>query len=149
MRTSTLWLGMIGLLLLNASCAFHKKADEWNSLVGPDGNRVYLNSTTKVGLNVLVFLPFIGDTDIEGMVEEATEQIHEEGGDYVRIVQSTSENYWHAFPPITLVVTPVVHSLVAEYRPYWEFDEFVAPDRFGVAPNYDPDRSYNWRPPPR
>lgn len=117
MRTLTLWLCLLLLVLFNGSCAFHKKATDWNGLVGSDGKEVHLNSTTKVGFNALVFFPFVGDIGLDGMVEDATEEIREDGGDYARVVETRSDNYWYALPPITWVVTPVVRSLTVEYRP--------------------------------
>jgi hypothetical protein len=139
-----LWPSVFLACLLNGACAFHKTADQWNGLVGPAGAPVHLNSTTKVGINFVVFLPFLGKTGIAGMVEEATEEIREDGGNFVRVVQSTSENYWYALPPITWVLTPVVHSLVVEYRPrvqtVWPQPGAIAP-----LPNVRPPRSYDWR----
>ena len=105
------------LTVLASGCAFHTIADEWHERVGPDGEPVYYTSTTKVGLNLLVVVPFLGDTGIGGMVEDLTENIAEQDGNYVRIVQGSSENYWYGFPPFTWIVTPVVSTLAAEYRP--------------------------------
>jgi hypothetical protein len=131
--------------LLNGSCAFHKTADRWNGLVGPAGQPVYLNATTKVGFHFLVFLPFLGRTGLDGMVEEATQQIRNEGGDFVRVVQSDSQNYWYALPPVTWVITPVVNSLVVEYRPR---PRPVWPHRPGglpPPPEFRPVQNYSQR----
>ena len=105
------------LPLFLGSCAFHSTARSWNERVGPDGEEVFFKSTTKVGLNFLVVLPFLGDTGITGMVDDLTEDVAGEGGDHVRIVQGDSENYWYGFPPFTWIVTPVISTLAAEYRP--------------------------------
>ena len=100
-----------------AGCAFHSTADRWNGRVGPNGEPVYLKSTTSVGLNLLVILKLFGSTDTVGMIDELTAEIGEEGGDRVRVIQSTSENYWYGFPPLTWILTPVVTNVAAEYEP--------------------------------
>ena len=105
------------LVLGLGSCAFHSTARSWNERVGPDGEEVFYKSTTKVGVNFLVVLPFLGDTGINGMVADLTEDVAGEGGDHVRIVQGSSENYWYGFPPFTWILTPVISTLAAEYRP--------------------------------
>ena len=103
--------------LMLCSCATHGTADHWNDLVGQSGDPVHLDSTTKVGFNFLVIIPFAGRNNIDGMVREATRNIREKGGDYVRVIQGDSENYWYGLPPFTWILTPVVSTLVVEYRP--------------------------------
>lgn len=105
------------LVVLGGSCAVNTKAKKWSGLVGPDGEPVHLNSTTKVGFNAMVFFPFLGDIDLEGLVEDTTSEVRQQGGDYVRVVESRTDNYWYALPPVTWVVTPVVRSVTVEYRP--------------------------------
>jgi hypothetical protein len=117
MRQSMLWCFVSAMLFLGSSCAMHGKADQWNSLVGAAGDPVYLNTTTKVGFNLLVVIPFLGDTNLGGMVNDATKNIRQQGGNYVRVVQGNTENYWYGLPPFTWVITPVVSSLVIEYKP--------------------------------
>ena len=110
----------IGLLLgslLLSSCAFHSTATEWNNRVGPEGYPVFYSSTTKVGSKLLVAVPFLGRLGIDGMVNDMTSEIAGRGGDRIRIVQGSSENYWYGFPPFTWFLTPVVSTLSAEYRP--------------------------------
>ena len=122
MRQQALWLWLALACVLSSSCAFHKTAAEWNGLVGPTGDPVYLKSTTKVGFHLLVFFPFLGRTGLDGMVDEATQEVRTDGGNFIRVVQSISDNYWYALPPLTWVVTPVVHTLVVEYRPLTQPD---------------------------
>lgn len=145
MRQLILWLGLLQACLVTGSCAFHKTASQWNGLMGPTGDPVYLNSTTKVGFNFVVFLPFIGKTGIQGMVEEATKEVRDAGGNFVRVVQSNSENYWYALPPITWVVTPVVHSLVVEYRPLEKTDWIRPAAGARPLPDLYPPRNYDRR----
>lgn len=102
------------------ACSFHSKATVWNQRTGPDGERVYFASMSKVGFNLLILVPFIGQTDIETLVDEMTAQIAESGGDRVRIVQGGTENYWYGWSPFTWIITPVVATLTAEYRPSTE-----------------------------
>ena len=103
--------------LLVQGCAFHSTAKEWHGRMGPDGKPVYYVSTTKVGLNLLIILTLFGDTGIAGMVDDLTEEVAEKGGDNVRIVQGSSENYWYGFPPFTWILTPVVATVTADYHP--------------------------------
>jgi hypothetical protein len=103
--------------LLFAGCAFHSNATEWSQRVGPDGHPVFVKSTTNVGLNFLVALKIVGGTDTPGMIQEITSSIAEDGGDKVRIIQSSSENYWYGFPPFTWILTPVITTVTADYRP--------------------------------
>lgn len=106
-------------LLLAAGCTFHSTATHWNGRVGPDGHPVFVKSATNVAINLLILLPFLGNTSMDEMVDDLTAEIAEAGGDHVRVVESSSVNYWDAlaFPGITFFVTPVVSNLAVEYRP--------------------------------
>ncbi len=105
------------LTALLPGCAFHSTADRWNDRVGLNGNPVYVKSTTSVGLNLFVFLRVIGATTTATLIDEMTEEIAEENGDRVRVIQSSTENYWYGFPPFTWILTPVVTNVVADYEP--------------------------------
>lgn len=98
-------------------CAFHSTATRWNGTLGADGEPVFYASTTKIGLQLFVGVPFLGDLGIDGQVDSLTADLASRGGDHVRIVQSNSTNYWYGLPPVTWVFTPVVSTLNAEYRP--------------------------------
>ncbi len=102
---------------LMSGCAFHSTATNWHGLTGVDGEPAYYKKTSKVAMNLLVVIPFAGNVGVGGMVEDLTEAIAEEGGNNVRIVQGSSENYWYGFPPFTWVLTPVVTTVSAEYTP--------------------------------
>lgn len=110
-------LPLLALSLVFASCTFHSTAKQWNRRVGVDGAPVFYTATDKVGLNVLIILPFLGSTGIDSMVAELTAEVERRGGDKVTIVQGSGENYWYGFPPFTWVLTPVVSTLTAEYQP--------------------------------
>jgi hypothetical protein len=105
------------LPLVAGGCAFHSNATQWSERVGPDGHPVFVKSTTNVGLNFLIALKIVGGTDTPGMIQEITGSIAEDGGDKVRIIQSESENYWYGFPPFTWILTPVITTVTADYRP--------------------------------
>ena len=108
--------GVLALALLSG-CAFPSEARRWNDRVGSDGEPVYYMSVSKIGLNLLVFVPFLGNLGIDGLVSDLTEFIQERGGDNVRIVQGSTSNYWYGWSPFTWFVTPVVSTVSAEYRP--------------------------------
>ncbi len=114
------FLPALALATSLSSCAFHSTANEWNERVGPNGNPVYVKSSTSVGFNLLVLLRIVGATDTATLIDEMTEEIAEEHGDRVRIIQSDTENYWYGFPPFTWIVTPVVTTVVADYEPHPE-----------------------------
>lgn len=105
------------LAILTSSCALHSTATHWNGRVGPNGEPIFVKSTTNIGLNLLVVVRLVGGTDIDGMIDELTEEIAEEDGDRVRIIQSSSENYWYGFPPLTWILTPVITTVAADYEP--------------------------------
>jgi len=106
------------LALLGAtSCTFTSTADHWNGLVGPSGKPIYVKTDTSIGINLLIFIPFLGRTTLPHEIEELTRKIAEEKGNTVRMVESSSENYWYGFSPFTWIVTPVVTTVSAEYEP--------------------------------
>lgn len=117
MRRSLFVPGLLLLPVLATGCAFHTTAEEWNGRVGADGKPIYFTSTTQVGANLLIIIPFLGRLAIDGMVEELTAEIRQKGGDHIQIVQGDSENYWYGFSPFTWIVSPVVSTLAAEYQP--------------------------------
>jgi hypothetical protein len=104
--------------VLCSGCTFYSKAKDWNKLSGLDRMPTTYITTTKIGLNLLVIVPFMGDMGIGGMVRDMTAEIQEEGGNEVRIVQGGSENYWYGWPPFTWIVTPVISTVAAEYTPH-------------------------------
>jgi hypothetical protein len=107
------------VLLLSAlsGCAFHSTATQWHERVGPNGRPVYVKSTSNVGVNLFILVRLFGATNIDRMIGKMTEEIAKEGGDTVRIIQSSSENYWYGFPPFTWILTPVITTVAADYEP--------------------------------
>jgi hypothetical protein len=105
------------LLPFLAGCTFHSTAVQWNGRLGPDGKPVHVLTTTKYGLNLVVLLPFFGDTRTAQVVDEATARIAESGSDRLRVVETESANYWFALPPLSWFVSPVMGSVSIEYTP--------------------------------
>ncbi len=110
-------VGFLLILLIFNGCAYHSTAKNWNGLNGSDGNPTYYKTTTKVAFNLLVGIPFIGNNSIDGMVDDLTSEIAGANGNNVRIVQGANENYWYGFPPFTWILTPVLTTVSAEYKP--------------------------------
>ena len=110
---------LLAVLVLSAlsGCAFHSTATHWHERVGPNGRPVYVKSTSNVGVNAFIILRLFGATNIDRMIGKVTEEIAAEGGDKVRIIQSSSENYWYGFPPFTWILTPVITTVAADYEP--------------------------------
>ena len=100
-----------------SGCAFSSMAKDWNGLSGLDGKSTYYMTTTKVGLNLFIGVPFLGDMGITGLTRDLTRDIKGEGGENVRVVQGSSENYFYGWPPFTWIVTPVLSTVSAEYDP--------------------------------
>ena len=102
---------------LAASCAFHSTATHWNGRVGADGRPIYVKATTNVGVNLFVLLPALGNSTIDAMLDETSAEIAERGSDRLRVIQTSSENYWYGLPPFTWILTPVVTQVSVEYEP--------------------------------
>lgn len=110
-------LPLLACAALTPGCAFHSTASHWNGRVGPNGEPVFVKSTSSVGFNLFVLIKLVGGTNIDGMIDEMTGNIAAEGGDRVRVIQSSTENYWYGFPPFTWILTPVITTVAADYEP--------------------------------
>ena len=117
MRRLRVVLALVAFGCTACGCAFSTTAKNWNGLNGPDAKPTYYMTTTKVGLNLLIAIPFIGDMGIAGLTYDLTKYVKDQGGNDVRIVQGTSESYFYGWPPFTWVVTPVVSTVSAQYEP--------------------------------
>ena len=104
-------------LCLLTGCAFHGEATHWNRRVGADGKPIFVHTTTNVGLNVGILLPLLGNVTIDSMLDETSGAIAEKGSDRLRVIQTSSENYWYGFPPFTWILTPVITNVAVEYEP--------------------------------
>ncbi|MFO1077728.1 MAG: hypothetical protein U1E73_08375 [Planctomycetota bacterium] len=108
---------LLPVCALCASCTFHSVASHWNGRVGPDGVPVFVRTVTSIGLNLAVVLPVAGDLSIDELVDDSTRAIAAQQSDHVRVIESSSVNYWNGFPPFTWLFTPVITSVAVEYRP--------------------------------
>lgn len=113
-------IGLCSLLVAVAfatGCTLPSTSTRWNGLVGPHGKPVYVKSHTNIGLNLAIFVPFLGSTTLSKQIDELTQEIADENGDVVRMIESAKENYWYGFPPFTWIVTPVITTVTADYQP--------------------------------
>jgi len=111
-------LALAGLFALALSgCTFSSTATHWNGRVGPDGKPVYVMTHTNVGMNLLVIIPALGRTSLPDQIDKLTDAVASENGDNIRMIESSSENYWYGFAPFTWVLTPVITTVSAEYHP--------------------------------
>jgi hypothetical protein len=111
-------LALVALTALAlCGCTFSSTATHWHGRVGADGKPVYVKTHTNVGMNLLVLIPALGRTSLPDEIEKLTDDVASEKGDNVRMVESSSENYWYGFAPVTWVLTPVVTTVSAEYHP--------------------------------
>ena len=116
MRKSSL-LSSLTLCIFLGGCTLPSTANRWNTRVGPDGEPVYIKSHTNVGFNLFIGIPLFGSTTLPAEIDALTLEIADEGGDKVRMVESSSENYWYGFPPFTWILTPVITTVTADYQP--------------------------------
>ncbi len=112
----------IGLILLVAlaltsGCTLTSTARQWNSRVGPSGKPVYIKSHTDIAVNALIFVPLLGPTSLPKQIDLLTKEIATEKGDIVRMIETSTENYWYGYPPFSWVLTPVITTVTAEYEP--------------------------------
>lgn len=102
---------------LATGCTFHSTATHWNGRLGEDGKPIFVKTSTNVGMNLLIVLPVLGNTSIDEMLDVTTQEIARFNSDHVRVFETSSENYWHGFPPFTWIFTPVITNVSVEYRP--------------------------------
>lgn len=107
----------ISFSLALGACSFHSTATHWNRRIGVDGQTIFVKTTTNVGLNLLIIVPFLGNTTMDTMCDVTSLAIADQDGDRLRVIQATSENYWYGFPPFTWILTPVITDVAIEYRP--------------------------------
>ena len=103
--------------LVAAGCTLSSTADEWHDRIGPNGKPIYVKLHTNIGLNLAIIIPFLGHTSLREQIDAVTSEIASEDGDRIRMVESSSENYWYGFAPFTWIVTPVITTVAAEYEP--------------------------------
>jgi hypothetical protein len=116
-RAGSLRILLVAALAVAPACSFYSSAVHWNGRVGPDGHPVFVRTSTNLGLNLLVILPIVGRTSIDEMIDDMTASIAKKGGDKVRVFETTRENYWYGFAPVTWFLTPVITDVSVEYRP--------------------------------
>jgi len=116
MKLHRIALAALSALALGG-CTFSSTATQWNGRVGVDGRPVYVMTHTNVGLNFLIIVPTLGRTSLPDEIDKLTDQVATEKGDNVRMVESSSENYWYGFAPFTWILTPVITTVSAEYHP--------------------------------
>jgi hypothetical protein len=107
----------VALLLTIPGCTFESNARRWNGTYGADGEKIFVKTLTRVGLNAFVILPFFGWTDTGTLVDQLTAEVRRDHGDYVRLVSVEAQRFWLGLVPISFFVTPVVATVAAEYRP--------------------------------
>ena len=113
------WLTRLAAVLptLFAGCAFHSTATHWNGHVGPDGEPVFVLSSSYVGLHFAIVLPLVGSTTVDEMIAESTGWILEHEGSRLRVIETEVDNYWYGIPPVSWLITPVMTHVSIEYHP--------------------------------
>ena len=120
-----LWAPLVAFTF-TTGCTLTSTSKQWNGRVGESGKPVYVKSHSNIGVNLLIFIPVLGWTTMPKEIDRLTKDIAAEKGDVVRVIQTSSENYWYGWPPFTWVLTPVITSVSADYQPS---PEVLAKDR--------------------
>ena len=113
-------IGLLSLLVtfaLTSGCTMTSTSKQWNGRVGPNGKPVYVKSHTNIGLNIGIFIPVLGATTLPKEINKLTKDIETEQGNVVRMIETSSDNYWYGWPPFTWVLTPVITAVTADYEP--------------------------------
>src|SRR5262245_31553688 len=122
-------IGLWSLLVaftFTSGCTLTSTSKQWNNRVGENGKPVYIKSHSNIGMKLLIFIPVLGHTTMPKEINRVTKDIAAENGDVVRVIETSSENYWYGWPPFTWVLTPVITSVSADYQPS---AEVLAKDR--------------------
>ena len=117
MRKLTALSSLLVAVVFTAGCTMTSTAKQWNGRVGPNSKPIYVKSHKTVGVNLLVFIPVLGATTMSKQIDGLTKEIETEKGDVVRMIETSSENYWYGWPPFTWVLTPVITTVTADYEP--------------------------------
>jgi hypothetical protein len=105
------------LLAFTPACTLHDTSTRWNGRVGIGGKQIFVKTSTNIGFNLGIVLPVLGNITTDRMIDAATAEIARDGSNHLRVIQTTSENYWYGFPPFTWIVTPVITEVAIEYQP--------------------------------
>jgi hypothetical protein len=117
MRKIVSLLSLLLALSFATGCTMTSTSKQWNNRVGENRKPVYVKSHTNVGMNFLIFIPCLGRTTLPKQINKLTQDIETENGDVVRMIESSSENYWYGYPPFSWVLTPVITTVTADYEP--------------------------------
>lgn len=101
----------IVLLALLGSCYTHSHATEYNGVPGLRGEPVEYQASTGYSMNGLFIFNLIGNTSLDRMVDEFTEEASGNGATRVHITQTSKTVYWYIFPPISFFIHPVAHTV--------------------------------------
>jgi len=110
-------LAALAPLTLTGACSFYGTATHWHGRLDPQGKPVFVKTATNIGINLAVVLPVLGNTTMDEMIDVTTAEIAKMESDGVRVIQTSSENYWYGFPPFTWIITPVITEVSMEYNP--------------------------------
>ena len=99
---------LAALPLVGTSCTFISKSDEFSGLTGQQGKPVSFYSATRIGVNLLFFIPLIGDVTVTRAIKDMTEKVKDEGGTNVRLIQTGGTVFWFLLPPVTFIIHPAL-----------------------------------------
>jgi len=138
-RFAILFAGAL-LVASSTGCTFHSAARDFNGLAAHDGRPVNFTSTSKVGLRLLVLIPFLGNMDIDGLVE-LLQRLRD--GDIERVAVDTSQpsafarSILHAMPYAFLDDAPLEERRTQAVSQRHVLDQATA-DEVGTNPRLQP-----------
>lgn len=90
------------------SCTSTKTAQKFNGLDTPHGKANTYQSTTNIGINLLIVAhELVPKANLEHTVEDFTTAAKKDKANTHLIVDTSCNPWWFILPPFSLVITPV------------------------------------------
>jgi hypothetical protein len=94
----------------------HSHHREFNGMTGREGLETDYLVTTSYGVNLLMFLPFGGDTRLSSTVDAFSAEAAAIGGEQIAITDSGNDLYWFLLFPLTVIFTPSVTTVKGDVQ---------------------------------
>jgi hypothetical protein len=105
---------ILGVFSSSIGCTFLSKSTEYNGLPSPQGKAVQFYAATNVGMELVFFLPILGDPTVTSTLGALTAKVKEDAGVNVRVVSTGTTYFWYLLFPFTLIFVPTATSVTAE-----------------------------------
>jgi hypothetical protein len=105
---------LLTLCIAFGNCVSHQKAEKFSGLPTPQGKPKYYQSTFTIGMNLLIIIPSIRNSEFPETVQAFAENVKKEKGSKFQIIQKETTKWVFVLPPITFIFTPVTTEVVGE-----------------------------------